>query len=292
MVCDRLCCKRATSTAFEAALRIRTLLDFARSNRPESLSRRCWNLSAVGGCGHSLTETPYLRSLKAGRQDYRTSTTRGNCSLRMPRHRTNMRPSTLPPKSCARRIQSRSDWASDRSALFQSRFRRSLEIHSFGKKLSLALSKAMQEMADNVVQHSGPDEEHPALGLVGYHVGKNWMTYAVADIGRGVLASLQTNPTWASLPGSGEALRESVCHYASRRADAPHGTGFSEVQKSLADLNGTLRFRSGNACLSLVGRQDARRATISSNPYLVGFQLAVTCSLAVDNRIRSLAEKD
>jgi len=100
MVCDRLCCKRATSTAFEAALRIRTLLDFARSNRPESLSRRCWNLSAVGGCGRSLTETPYLRSLKAGRQDYRTSTTRGNCSLRMPRHRTNMRPSTLPPKSC------------------------------------------------------------------------------------------------------------------------------------------------------------------------------------------------
>ena len=190
------------------------------------------------------------------------------------------------------RIQSRGDWASDRSALFQSRFRRSLEIHSFGKKLSLALSKAMQEMADNVVQHSGPDEEHPALGLVGYHVGKNWMTYAVADIGRGVLASLQTNPTWASLPGSREALRESVCHYASRRADAPHGTGFSEVQKSLADLNGTLRFRTGNACLSLVGRRDARRATISSNPYLVGFQLAVTCSLAVDNRIRSLAEKD
>src|SRR5580700_1504861 len=52
-------------------------------------------------------------------------------------------------------IQCRTDWTNDSASLFQSRFRRSLEKQGFGKKLSLALSKAMQEMADKVVQHSG-----------------------------------------------------------------------------------------------------------------------------------------
>lgn len=186
------------------------------------------------------------------------------------------------------RIQSRSDWTDDPASLFQSRFRRSLEKQGFGKKLSLALSKAMQEMADNVVQHSGSDEEHPAPGLVGYHVEERWMTYAVADIGRGVLASLETNPRWSTLSGSGHALRAAIYQNASRRIGSAGGAGFSEVQKSLADLNGTLRFRSGDACLTLVGRRTARLATLSSNPYLVGFQLAATCCLAVDNSIRPL----
>ncbi|MDO8433844.1 MAG: hypothetical protein Q7S58_15695 [Candidatus Binatus sp.] len=185
-------------------------------------------------------------------------------------------------------IRSRSDWADDPAFLFQARFRRSLEKHGFGKKLSLALSKAMQEMADNIIQHSGPDEEHPAVGLVGYHVDGQWMTYAVADVGRGVLASLETNPKWSTLTESGNALRAAVYQRASRRVNSPYGTGFSEVQKSLADLNGTLRFRSGDASLTLVGQRAARQAIFSSNPYLVGFQLAVTCGLAVDSSIRAL----
>jgi hypothetical protein len=190
------------------------------------------------------------------------------------------------------RIQSRRDWADDPASLFQARFRRSLEKHGFGKKLSLALSKAMQEMADNIIQHSGSDEEHSAVGLVGYHIEEHWVTYAVADIGRGVLASLETNPKWSTLSGSGDALRAAIYQGASRRVSSPFGTGFSEVQKSLADLNGTLRFRSGNACLTLVGHRAARQATLSTNPYLVGFQLAVTCCRAVDSSIRALPYRD
>ena len=186
------------------------------------------------------------------------------------------------------RIQSANDWASVPATMFQARFRRSLRGHGFGKRLSLAISKAMQEMADNVVQHSGPDEEHPAVGLVGYHVADGWMTYAVADIGRGVLSSLHTNPKWSSLANSAEALRASVCRQASRRIGAPHGDGFSEVHRSLADLSGALRFRSADSSLTLAGQRAARRDTVSSSPYLLGFQLAVTCSLAVDSRTRAL----
>jgi hypothetical protein len=185
-------------------------------------------------------------------------------------------------------IRSRADWTDDAASLFQSRFARSLEKRRFGKKLSLALSKALQEMADNVVQHSRYDEEHPALGLVGYHVEEGWMTYAVSDIGRGIFASLRTNPKWYSLSDSRAALRAAIYERASRRIDSPSGGGFSQVEKSLADLNGILRFRTGDACLTLVGRKASRKAAISSNPYLDGFQLAVTCSLAVDNSVHPL----
>lgn len=148
----------------------------------------------------------------------------------------------------------------------------------------------MQEMADNVVQHSGPDEEHPGAGLVGYHVEESWMTYAVADVGQGVLSSLETNPKWSVLSHSRDALRAAIYQRASRRIESPGGDGFSQVQKSLADLNGALRFRSGDACLTLVGRRCVRQATLSSNPYLAGFQLAVTCCLAMDNSPRPLPQ--
>jgi len=185
-------------------------------------------------------------------------------------------------------IQSRADWTGDPASLFQSRFARSLEKQGFGKKLSLALSKAMQEMADNIVQHTGSDEDHPARGLVGYHVEERWMTYAVAGVGRGVLASLKMNPKWYALSDSAAALRATIYQHASRRIDSPGGAGFSQVQKSLADLNGTLRFRTGDACLTFAGRRADRQAAMSSNPYLNGFQLAVTCCLAVDNSIHPL----
>jgi len=185
-------------------------------------------------------------------------------------------------------IRSRDDWCGDPATLFQARFRRSLEQRGFGKKLSIALSKAMQEMADNVVQHSGRDDAHPARGLVGYHIEERWMTYAVADVGRGILASLRTNPRWGSLLSSEGALRASICQHASRRIDAPYGAGFSQVQKSLADLNGKLRFRSGDACLTLAGYRDARRVILSSSPHLLGFQLAVTCSLDGEDQPRPL----
>ena len=102
-----------------------------------------------------------------------------------PSSRENPAPFDAPRKELWR-IRSSADWTDDAASLFQGRFKRSLEKHGFGKKLSLALSKAMQEMADNIVQHSGRDEEHPSAGLVAYHVEESWMTYAVADVGRGV----------------------------------------------------------------------------------------------------------
>jgi hypothetical protein len=176
----------------------------------------------------------------------------------------------------------------DEALLFQERFRRSLKVNGFGGRLSLAISKAMQEMADNVLQHSGRDEYRPAPGLLGYQVEQQWMSYAVADVGRGVLSSLKTNPKWSSLSSSKDALTAAVLNDATRRADAPNGNGFDQVKRSLIDLGGRLRFRTGSAWLSLAENgRDARRITVGSCERIVGFQLVVSCSLkgAVGDRI-------
>ncbi len=163
--------------------------------------------------------------------------------------------------------------------LYRQRFNRSLINNGLAKNLSHALSKALAEMADNVIQHSGTDEDHPAAGLVGYHVGHRQMSFAVADLGRGVLASLRTNPRWRSIPDSMQALEAAVSRRASRRIEEAEGSGFRQVHKSLADLYGHLRFRTGDAVLTLDGRGESRAARIASSPGLPGFQITVSCAL-------------
>lgn len=164
--------------------------------------------------------------------------------------------------------------------MYRQRFNRSLQKYGFTSKLAHALSKALHEMADNVTQHSGADEFRPARGLVGYHVGPQWMSFAVVDLGRGLLDSLRTNSKWATLPDSKKALQAAIMDAATRRVHEHEGNGFKQVHKSLADLNGHLRFRSGDALLTLDGRCKDRATRLISNPALVGFQLSVSCSLA------------
>ncbi|HYI01901.1 hypothetical protein [Hyalangium sp.] len=163
--------------------------------------------------------------------------------------------------------------------LYRQRFGRSLKSQGFSSTLAHALSKALDEMADNVIQHSGSDESKPATGLIGYHVNERWMQFAVVDLGRGLLNSLRTNPKWSTLSDSKSALQEAIQNYATRRKSEKEGGGFKQVHKALADLNGHLRFRSGDAVLTLDGRGKERAARIMSSPVLPGFQLSVTCSL-------------
>jgi hypothetical protein len=112
-----------------------------------------------------------------------------------------------------------------------------------------------------------------------YSVGRRTMTFAVADLGRGVLASLRTNPAWAALTSSREALVRAIRDRASRRTSVPKGGGFDQVHRALADLNGVLRFRSGDAALILDGRGRDRQITASDSPAMAGFQISVTCAI-------------
>jgi hypothetical protein len=167
------------------------------------------------------------------------------------------------------------------ASAFQMRFRRALVGNEFPNNLALALSKVFFEMADNVVQHSTETEGEPAPGIWGYHVESRWVSFAVADIGRGVLRSLRSVPEYLGIQSGREALEAAVRKHASRRVDREpgHKGSFSTLDKKLADLNGVLRFRSDDARLMLDGRGGGYETTFASSARLPGFQLVVICAL-------------
>ncbi|MFN7141855.1 MAG: hypothetical protein ACK4UN_21250, partial [Limisphaerales bacterium] len=72
---------------------------------------------------------------------------------------------------------------------YESRFVKAAKEHGFGAKAD-ALAGALFEMSDNVVQHGAEGGALPPKGVIGYHVEEGRLTFAVADVGRGVLASL------------------------------------------------------------------------------------------------------
>jgi hypothetical protein len=154
------------------------------------------------------------------------------------------------------------------------RFSRSLVSRvGVGKKKAQGLAGALTEMVDNVVDHSGLDDDRRAV--VAYAVSTEAFGFAVADVGRGVLNSLRDNPTHAHLGSDDGALMAAVGHGASRRPDAS-GMGFANLIQAVADLYGQWSFRSGNARLVIDGQGNGSRNLIRhSSPDLQGFQLSV-----------------
>lgn len=160
---------------------------------------------------------------------------------------------------------------------FQERFKAAMRQSSFSVPVAFALAGALQEIVENVEQHSGLFGCAPE-GLVGYHVQGNRIGFSVGDTGCGVLASLQSNPAWTQLADSAAALAAITHLHASRRIGLGAGEGIRQLFKSLADLNGWLRFRSGDAFLELRGDGRSRRKTVGAAVPDSGLQVAVTCS--------------
>jgi hypothetical protein len=158
---------------------------------------------------------------------------------------------------------------------FLDRFRRSLTTRlGLATTRARGLSAAFHEMVDNVVEHAGLGDV--PVGVVAYDVSDHHFGFAVADLGRGVLPSLRENPAHAALLTDAEALLSAVTRGASRRPGA-EGKGFSDLLRALADLEGTLSFRSGSARLRLDGRGSGRRVVSRSNsPVMKGFQLSIS----------------
>lgn len=163
--------------------------------------------------------------------------------------------------------------------LFCNRFYKSLvENGQFDPTLAKKLAGALGEMIDNVIQHSGSRRELPARGIMAYTVTAQTMAYAVADVGQGVLASLRTNPTWSGLATASDALKAAVESGASSRHGIA-GTGFKTAIRAIADLSGTLRFRTDNAALTIDGKSAAGRLGLrSSSPRLPGLQVSIDCA--------------
>lgn len=161
---------------------------------------------------------------------------------------------------------------------YESRFRKAAVEAGFGKKAD-AFTGALFEMADNIVQHSGPNTDSPAIGIIGYYICPAHISFAVADLGCGVLSSLRRNPQWSSLPNSKAALTAILQSHASSRQMAGEGEGFKQLFRSLTDFNGIVEMRSGNGRLKVTqvpGGREAQPQFIAEAP---GLQLSVSCSL-------------
>ena len=162
---------------------------------------------------------------------------------------------------------------------FASRFCKAAKQAGFGN-IAQALSGALLEMADNVVQHSGPDPACPAPGIIGYYICDGHVAFSIADLGRGALQSLKENPAWSQLQNSKAALLAIIQKHASRRPSGGDGEGFKEVFKSLTNLNGLIELFSGDGRVRITNTPCGRQATPQFTGFLSGFQITVNCSLA------------
>jgi hypothetical protein len=161
---------------------------------------------------------------------------------------------------------------------FESRFCKAAKAAGFGD-MADALTGALFEMADNVVQHSGTDLAGAAPGLIGYYVCDGHVAFAVGDAGRGVLASLNENPAWTALTDSKAGLLAIVQQSASRRAGFGDGEGFKQVFRSLVDFNGIVEMHSYDGRIKLTQTPVGREAVSQFVGSWPGFQLSVNCSL-------------
>jgi hypothetical protein len=171
-------------------------------------------------------------------------------------------------------IETRDDVSSLQWIEFQDRFRRAAARCGFSSDLGAALSLALGEMGDNVFRHSGG-----ARGLVAYHIRDRAMTWCAVDIGRGVLTSLRGSDRWKDLPNAESALLAVWRDHATSRPDSVAGTGFRQVDRSIAAMNGVLRFRTDDAALGLTGSSGAFRGSQRTSPRLCGLQVSVSCSI-------------
>ncbi len=160
--------------------------------------------------------------------------------------------------------------------MFQRRLQNAAEQAGFGRRVAPGLTGAFGEMADNAFRHS----LRPLTAVAGYRWSEGIFEYVVADAGRGVLASLQSCHDYTDLQDSGDALRIALTEGESCLGrGAGRGRGFREVFLSLSNLNGCLRFRSGDHVLTIDGTSpDLSRAHLAQlGLEFDGFLVSVVC---------------
>lgn len=162
---------------------------------------------------------------------------------------------------------------------FQRDYRMELErVGAFEKVLARATAQSLGELLDNVAEHSGSTKDDPARGVVGFQIVRGRTRFVVADLGRGMLASLRTNPAHARLGTELEALHAIVYEGASSRIGLARGNGVRQVLNSIVELQGTARFRSVDGCVWVTGSATEIRPQISRTPAQRGAFVSVTLS--------------
>jgi anti-sigma regulatory factor (Ser/Thr protein kinase) len=163
----------------------------------------------------------------------------------------------------------RQDWGE-----FLVRFRQSINCVGFSMEKANGIAAALGEMADNSTLHANA----PVGVLVGYQVLSSSVVCCVADVGVGVLSSLTSNEAYRHVQTHTEAIRVAMRKGVSRFGPGQGGFGFYNVFKALAAMSGTLRFRSGEGCVTMDGTDfDADKGEECYVVFRPGFQVTICC---------------
>ena len=148
----------------------------------------------------------------------------------------------------------------------------------FPRKIAAQFTAALGELHSNVYEHS----EASDTGIVAFHAQSGRFELVASDRGIGVLESLRRGLDYANLTDHGEALQLTLTDGVSRfGANSDRGHGFRPLFVGLANLNGALRFRSGDHALLIDGRSPSlMTARPAQKPALRGFFVSVSCQMA------------
>jgi anti-sigma regulatory factor (Ser/Thr protein kinase) len=149
----------------------------------------------------------------------------------------------------------------------------SLKKHGFPHNLAGGLAGAAGEVIDNVWQHSQTD----LPGLFAYQISHRKLTFCVADLGIGIMQSLTQNPKYRSLNTEMSAIQKAICPGVSRFDNG--GYGFSTLLRSVAELWGKTRLRSGEAVIMFDRETEERQQEHYYLPPFLGVQISVICRL-------------
>lgn len=166
-----------------------------------------------------------------------------------------------------------SDAESLRMAFFK-RAERAAHSAGFSKKTASGICGAIQEMSDNVTQHS----ERIDSGLIGYRWLQGEFEFVVADSGIGILNSLRKCPAHSALADHGAAICLALDGNSRFGIGAGHGFGFRQLFVNLAGLHGSLRFRSGDHSVEIDGSSPGvAMARTAQQAIFQGFMLSAVC---------------
>jgi anti-sigma regulatory factor (Ser/Thr protein kinase) len=136
------------------------------------------------------------------------------------------------------------------------------------------MAAAILELAGNVEEHSGA----PGTGVIVFRATPSRFEFVVADRGIGILRSLRGSPEFLALDDHGRALELALTDGVSRFQDPRRGHGFRPIFQGLANLNGYLRFRSGDHAILMDGTKPSlASAQLAQKPHFAGFLASVMC---------------
>ena len=137
------------------------------------------------------------------------------------------------------------------------------------------LVASMEELENNIHEHCCAAD----TGLVAFFGRKSHFEFVVADLGVGVLNSLQSSAQHVNLADHGKALELALTDGVSRYGDnTQRGYGFRPIFVGLVNLQVSLRFRSGDHALTMDGSNpNLGSSQLAQKADIGGFFVSVSC---------------